>query len=324
MDETAASSPATIDATAPPAGDVLKDLSREQRQHWQSTGELPTSAPTAAAASPAEADPVPAVSADSAPAPAESPAPTPKPKGKGVEARNVQLDAEIRDLQDKLKLRAQLREEVARLVTPPTPPAPARQDPTGPPNPDTFTYGTADPAYIDALADFKVEQKLRQRDTEQAERAKATQLQTERQKLVQSWQSKVEAARQKHEDFDAVALYTPSEIPPGSIADVWILEAEAGADVLYALQKDPTERSRILALNGIEQLTALVRLGDRLTGTTPTPSKPPVSAAPPPPPVLGTRPGPGPDEIEAALVGNDVRGYIAAQNKREFNARQGR
>jgi hypothetical protein len=56
-------------------------------------------------------------------------------------------------------------------------------------------------------------------------------------RVIQAFEGRAAEARAKHADFDAVALLAPTEIPQGSAADLWVLEDEAGAEILYHLQQ---------------------------------------------------------------------------------------
>ncbi len=127
--------------------------------------------------------------------------------------------------------------------------------------------------YVEALADWKIAE-ARKQDAEQSHK------QAESNRIAQNWRERVDGAKARYEDFEQVALLSPTSIPQGSLIDAWILEHKAGADVLYSLQKDPAELRRILALPLFEQVDALSLIGQRLsqpraaavsTGAAPTP-----------------------------------------------------
>lgn len=141
--------------------------------------------------------------------------------------------------------------------------APVPAAPTPKPTPDQFQdYGE----YIEALTDWKTDQKLAaaEQKRQQAEQQRAAE--AEFQRLHTSWEQRKQAARTKYPDFDAVALEASTAIPPGSLVDGWILEHKAGADVLYHFQKHPDELSDLLALPLFDQADALALLSQRLTG----------------------------------------------------------
>jgi hypothetical protein len=194
--------------------------------------------------------------------------------------------------------------------------APAAASTLVKPDPETYPYGTADPGYLEALTDYKVAATLEKERATWEQGQAAARARDESQRVVTAFHEKAAKARARHPDFDAVALQAPTEIPAGSAADLWVLEDEAGAEILYHLQQpaQAAERQRILALGPREQLKELVRLGDRLTAASP-PAK--STNAPPPPPVLGTRAAPG-DPVEKAIADDDTAAYNAAMNRREL------
>lgn len=114
--------------------------------------------------------------------------------------------------------------------------------------------------YVEALADWKIGE-ARRVDRETAAR------EAEAHRVTESWRTRVESAKGRYQDFEAVALMAPTEIPQGSLVDAWILEHKSGADVLYSLQKDPAELRRILALPLFDQVDALSLLAQRLSPT---------------------------------------------------------
>lgn len=316
------SSPAPDPTPAAPV-DALDALSESDLQAWRMDGKLPserTPAPPAATpAAPAVQDP-PASTDAPVPAAASEPA---KP-AKGAEARIPELLADRAKERDRAE-RAERRLAELEQRPPSTPGArPAASPPASTdlvkPDPTTFAYGAADPDYIEALTDYKVAASLAtDRAAREAEQAQAR-MTDESRRLVASFEAKAAKAREAHADFDDVALKAPTEIPQGSPTDLWVLEDEAGAEILYHLQQpaNAAERQRILALSPRDQLKELVRLGDRLTAPPPAPRS---TQAPPPAPALGSRATPA-DPVERALAaGTDdssTGAYIEAANRRDL------
>jgi hypothetical protein len=139
---------------------------------------------------------------------------------------------------------------------PPSPPAPK-------PTSDQFQdYGE----YIEALTDWKTDQKLAAAETKRAETERQRAAQAEQQRLQSSWSERVTAAKTKYPDFEDVALLTDTAIPQGSLIDGWILEHKAGADVLYHLQKHPDELQDLLSRPLFEQAESLALLSQRFNG----------------------------------------------------------
>ncbi len=113
--------------------------------------------------------------------------------------------------------------------------------------------------YIEALTDWKTDQKLAAATERWRQEADA-------QRLSTSWRDRVTDARAEYPDFDAVAFHTETLFPEGSTIDRWILKHKAGAKVLYHLQRSPAEVNAILALpDEDEQREALALFTQRLS-----------------------------------------------------------
>jgi len=319
-----------LPADSSPAADLTPDpsdptagLTDGEAHAWRMTGAVPRTSPvTDAAAASSTAPPVqdPAASTDAPPQPAGSdPAASPTP---GADKRIPELlrdRAAERERADRADRR--LREfEAQHPSHPPTDVRPAASSaaPAGlvKPDPETFPYGTSDPGYLEALTDFKVAQATEKSRAEWTEGQRVAKAREESQRVLTAFEAKADAARVKHPDFDVVAMLAPTEIPPGSVADLMVLEDEAGAEILYHLQQpaNAVERKRLLALGPREQFKALVLLGARLTAD---PAAVRSTTAPPPPPTLSTRATPG-DAVERAIASGDTAAYNAAMNARDL------
>lgn len=319
----AASSPAA-DLSASDPSDSLSRLSAPDLQTWKETGALPRTSPvTDAAAASSTATPVqdPAASTDASSQAASEPA---EPLHAKTKARMDELLADrTRERERADRAERHIREQEARRQpTPDARPAAPSPAPAGltKPDPEAFAYGTADPGYLEALTDYKVSATLASQRAEWDAGQRQIRARDEATRVISGFEAKAAEARAKHADFDAVALLAPTDIQPGSATDLYILEDPAGAEVLYHLQQstNTAERRRILALGPLDQLKALVRLGDRLTAGAPAARS---TSAPPPPPVLSTRATPA-DAVDRALAEGDsdaaTGAYIRAQNAREL------
>lgn len=325
----AASSAAPAVASLDSLADPLESLSAADLQTWRSTGKMPSDTPVTPPADSSPAAPVqePAASTDATPVAASEPADPVSAKTKARMDELLADRARERDRAERAERRAAELEARHRPPAPDARPAASSPAPAGlvKPDPETFPYGTADPAYLEALTDYKVavaNHQQRQAWEQQQQQARAR---GEAERVRTAFESRAAEARAKHQDFDAVAMLAPTEIPPGSAADLWVLEDEAGAEILYHLQQPANagERRRILNLGPREQLKELVRLGDRLTGSAPAVRT--TTQAPPPPSTLPTRATPG-DPVERALAMGDsdeaTAAYIKAQNARDLAARK--
>ena len=315
--------PSAAVVAAPVASDPvsrsLDSLSDTDLQAWRATGEFPQVTDAAAASSTAK----PAEQAAQTEAVKDKPAasdavasPTP-----GADKRIPELLADRARERDRAeRAERRLQELEARHTQPRTDAQPAASSPAPAglvkPNPEAFAYGTADPEYLEALTDFKVASATAKQREEFAEGQRQATAREEAQRVTKAFEEKAAAARAKHADFDAIAMLAPTEIQQGSAADLWVLEDEAGAEILYHLQQpaNAAERRRILALGPREQLKELVRLGDRLTAD---PAVARHTNAPPPPPTLQTRPTPG-DDVERAAASGDTGAYIEIANAAEM------
>lgn len=325
--QAAASSAAPTLPSIDALSDPLDALNAEQLQDWRATGKMPEpKAPTPPAdSSPATAVQEQPASTDATPVAASEPADTDpdyKPKTKARISELLAKAAREEERANRAEQRARDLETRQRQPQPDARPAASSPAPPGlvKPDPEAFQYGTADPGYLDALTDYKVAIANQTARQQWLEHQRVEQARAESTRVVQAFEGRAAEARTKHADFDAVALLAPTEIPQGSAADLWVLEDEAGAEILYHLQQPANagERRRILSLSPREQLKELVRLGDRLTGAAPAARS---TQAPPPPATLSTRATPA-DPVERALAQGDgdeaTAAYIRAQNAREL------
>lgn len=105
------------------------------------------------------------------------------------------------------------------------------------------------------------------------EAEKATKQQTERE-AQKAWTGRMEAARDRYDDFDTVAFASQpawldkndKPLRHGVALDSWIMEHRSGPDVLYYFQseKNRQELDSLLAKPMIEQLDHLALLSQRL------------------------------------------------------------
>jgi len=322
-----AASSAAADPIASPEADSLASLSETELHDWKMTGTLPRTAPVtdaAAASSPAPAVQDQPASTDATPQAASEPADPADYKAKTKARMDELLAGQARERERADRAERHIREQEARRQ----PIADARPAASSPapagltkPDPETFAYGTSDPGYLEALTDYKVAATLQKEREAWEQGQRQIRAKDESTRVITAFEQKAADARTRHADFDAVALLAPTEIQPGSATDLFILEDPAGADVLYHLQHaaNTAERRRILALGPLDQLKALVRLGDRLTA--PDPATRTTTNAPPPPATLKTRATPA-DAVERALSEGDsdeaTGAYMRAQNARDL------
>jgi hypothetical protein len=325
----------TLPDSAPVAAPEL-EVPRGSRQYqdWRLSGVLPS---TKADPAPAEVETAKQTEAPPSedPAPSETlsetaagsePAPSQK-RGKTKE------DTERR-FQELLADRRADRERIAELerkLTPTTSDKPDSQpaaDLSTEPKIDDLDAKTGKPKYatiedyLAAVRKYDREQLLQEVDARQS-KAREQSAREEQQKVIsQNWKAKVEEARKKHADFDAVALNDELPIPAGSVTDACVLDSEHGAEVLYHLAQNPDELTRISALNPLRQARELFQIEHKLSAAPPSLKR--ITQAPPPPHEVSGKGTTSTDEVEQALQEDDPRAYMAAANRRDLARRKGK
>ena len=119
------------------------------------------------------------------------------------------------------------------------------------PKPEQFTDAFE---YAKALAEYSAEQALLNRDKQDAER-KANE---ERQKLIQSWQSKLEVTKAELPDYEEMIASADVQVS-NEIRDA-ILESEVGPRILYHLAENLDEARKIAEMPMISALRAIGKL----------------------------------------------------------------
>lgn len=127
--------------------------------------------------------------------------------------------------------------------------------------------------YVEALADYKADRKIAQQ--------KATEQQT---KVVSVFEERVDQAREKYSDFDAVAFSENVRITD-AMAEV-IQESEIGPEVAYHLGKNPDEARRIAGLPPLAQAREIGKIEASLSANPPAKK---VTSAPEPIKPVGSR-----------------------------------
>lgn len=287
-------------------------MSDADRMEWRKTGTLPEKAPALEAESPT------ATVVQDPPVSTETKIEPVSDAGE-YKTKTAARISELLENQRRERERAdRLERELNALRQPP--PALTADSPTATadPKPDPSKYDDLT-KYFDDVADWSARKALRQRDIEVSQRTQEQHAQANTERLRESWKSKWAAASEKHKDF-AQVVGGQTEIPAGSLVDAWILEADEGAEVLYHLQKNPAELSRILALTStpMKQAAALVKLGEQVTAV---PSVKTITSAPDPAPTLGVRGADTLSDVGRAVKKRDVRAYREAQNALDIAAK---
>lgn len=158
------------------------------------------------------------------------------------------------------------------------------------------------------------------RDADRQTRAQEATTQAEHEralaKVADTWRTKVDKAKERHDDFVKVALEAPTDIQPGSTIDGWILESEEGAEVLYYLQSTKGEVARINALSPVQQVRELMKIEAKLAA--PPPKH--VSSAPAPVTTVSGRGNEPTDPMTAAIASGDTAAYRRLKREQRLAA----
>lgn len=191
---------------------------------------------------------------------AEESAKDDKPKKKGGFQRRIdKLNAQKTQAQQEIEYWKKLALESAGSKT--ESPAAKVETPAtatdGKPSPDKYETHAE---YVEALTDWKLEQRLKEREAKQ-EQAKVM---SEQEKLVQTYAEKAKTFAEKTEDFQDT-LEAVDHIPLSPAVQRLILKS--GPELAYALAKDPEEYARINRLSPIDAAEAVGELKARLVSS---------------------------------------------------------
>jgi hypothetical protein len=136
--------------------------------------------------------------------------------------------------------------------------------------------------YLEALSDWKVDVKLRQREIEQQTRAQRESQKSAQEREAARQQELIEKGEEKYDDFEEVIKADRNEY--SRAAYLAMLESDISAELLYHLASNPEEGKRIAALPAFAQAKEIGKLEDKLLAK---PAKK-QSNAPPPISPIGT------------------------------------
>lgn len=180
-------------------------------------------------------------------------------------ARNYEKDAQIAELQRKL----------AAVTPPPASETPPETPPAGSTQPDPNDFQDTQ-AYIEAVAEWKAEEKVRaalaERDTQAQERQKEVNERT----VIERWTERIDETRAIHADYDEVVGACVEPTTPAFVTE--LTQMERGAEVLYVLAQKPGETTRIAQLSPRQIIRELTKLEATLDAA---PAMPETSEVPP-------------------------------------------
>lgn len=174
----------------------------------------------------------------------------------------------------------------------------------GPPNQADFDdYGK----YIEALADWKVEQRLAQQREDNSRQQRHTRAEASQVALAEKWQSLAEKGAETFEDFDEVAY----DFPQTETMVVAIVNSDIGHQVAHHLGTHPNEAAKIARMNPVDQIKAIGRLETKLSAA---PEKRATQAKEPPSKVAGGGSG---DTAKTPYNASSYDEYVALRRKQE-------
>jgi hypothetical protein len=169
-------------------------------------------------------------------------------------------------------------------------PKPEAEAPKTKPTPDKYDDYNA---YVEALADFKAEEKV---SAKLNERDSATQAKQREESRQTNWQKGVEEAKKHHPDYEDVL--SASQVPIASHVQELLLDAESGPRLAYYLDRHPDVADRLNELSPTQAARELGRIEATFSAAPPanesseetpapvretaTPAKAKTTAAPPP------------------------------------------
>ena len=207
-------------------------------------------------------DTAPEMEATAAPEPVET-----TPEDQPTEATKTFTQEELDAIVSKRLAREQRkweREQAARAAT-----LEAAKAPTAPAEPPVVDGFEDAQAYAEAMAEYKAQQIIAQREAAKQQAA-----------LLESYQTLEEEARDKYDDFEQVA-YNPNLSVTEVMAQT-IQASDIGPDVIYYLGQNPKEADRIARMPAILQAKEIGKIEAKLADNPPVKvtSKAPAPIAP--------------------------------------------
>ena len=168
-----------------------------------------------------------------------------KPKRKGGFQR--QLAKKDRKISDLEREREYWREQALRTQSTQTKPEDAKKlETTGKPDPKTFE---SNEDYLEALTEWKVEQRLQKVEAQ----AKETKLKSEAQTRWEAHSSRIEKFKESHPDLDLEdALDNVKGIQISLAVNDRIVNSKYGPEIMYELANNPKEFARICKLPAMD------------------------------------------------------------------------
>lgn len=203
----------------------------------------------------------------------QEPEDKPKKKPGGFQKKIDKLTRRINEVQQKAEF---WRNKAGGTQTAaPAPEITLGDPPSGKPDPAKFDTHAA---YVEALTDWKVGQKLASVEKERQDRDAAAQ----RKASVEKWMERADNFRDSVDDFDEVLAVRVTISP---VMQEAIITSDVGPQIAYHLGKNPKEAARLANLSPVHAARELGRLEAKfLSSKAPAKSVNPTIAAKPNPP----------------------------------------
>lgn len=154
-----------------------------------------------------------------------------------AEQRAQYLEQRLKDLEERVESRAPDKDKV-------------QEETPGKPMADDFEYHDE---YVEALTDWKLEQKF----SKKSEEEKANQMKTQYQKQMDEHLTRVRSFAKDHEDFEEV-IDDVSDVVVSPAVEQLIVESDNGPELLYELAKD---RELFESINALDLVAAARQIG---------------------------------------------------------------
>ena len=137
------------------------------------------------------------------------------------------------------------------------------------PDPKDFEFGVLDEGYVEALSDWKVEQRLKDFEARQDEKRQSEAADAATQEFREKAEEVRSRGNEKYEDFEEKVIVGANEgiWPLSAELAQQITDSDVGEDIAYHLATNVAEAQRIADLPAIKQGAEFARLEARFTTT---------------------------------------------------------
>ena len=178
-----------------------------------------------------------------------------------------------RERQARIDLENKLREMEAKLK--PAPQEPVEADPK--PKPEQFSDMFE---YAEALSEWTADKRIKEEKAKEA----AQKVEQERQKVMETWSSRVNDFREKTPDFDD--LVGSADVTVSNEVRDAIFESDVGPQILYHLAENPDVAKKLQGMSPIGALRMIGKLEAKFEDSpAPTPKETAVKTSKAPPPI---------------------------------------